>query len=562
MNLFIEERLNSNKTNFWDPIPNLKIGTFATNIKTKSIRGTNDKLLTVIADRDLFGRLLIAANSREINIKDLLSYELSAVPFSLSYQDGTLRKTTKSVLTNLLEEQADAIHRLQPSELNSVYIIDGMAIIQMMKSAGATTFGEMAMKFFNTCTAPLLDDNCFQVHLVFDQYWDTSIKGGERDSRGKSNSLVIHILGPSTPTPKQWSKYISNPVNKVNLADFLTSEMCKIGNEKLPVHKKLIIGGGFKDGERAVCITQETCEDIEELSSDHEEADTRMLLHAKYASTPETRIIIQSPDTDVLVLCITHCDEMSSEELWFRTGVKDRLRYIPVHTICQRLGRKMCQALPAFHALTGCDTNSSIVGVSKKKAWTVLQHSDVHQQSLGMVGQEPVLDENCRIGCERFICSLYPSVKKPASSADELRYQMFCQKRHKNELLPPTSDSTYLHSKRANYQAYIWRMALTARQDLPLPEANGWKKVDDTLRPHYMKKDPAPNCLLELTTCRCGVSECQRNCSCANIGLSCTESCSCMGDSDSCRNPHGKTFSDSDDEGDGNDNGEDDDESS
>ena len=96
-----------------------------------------------------------------------------------------------------------------------------------------------------------------------------------------------------------------------------------------------------------------------------------LLLHAKYATCPETRIIIQSPSTDVLV-CSTHFSNISCEELWYRTGVRDRHRHVPVHLLCQKLGQKLCKALPAFHAITGCDTTSVIASVGKKKAWEVL----------------------------------------------------------------------------------------------------------------------------------------------------------------------------------------------
>ena len=112
-----------------------------------------------------------------------------------------------------------------------------------------------------------------------------------------------------------------------------------------------------------------------DLKSDQEEAETRLLLHAKYASTPETRIVIYSPDTDVLVLSAAYFDRLGSKELWFRTGVKDRLRLIPVHKVSQALGPTMCDALPALHALTGCDSTSSLAGIGKKKAWDVIRRT-------------------------------------------------------------------------------------------------------------------------------------------------------------------------------------------
>ena len=58
--------------------------------------------------------------------------------------------------------------------------------------------------------------------------------------------------------PKQWAKYIANPQNKVNLCDFVTTTMTHVGRENMAIGK---------DGERTVCITNTTCEDLEELRS-------------------------------------------------------------------------------------------------------------------------------------------------------------------------------------------------------------------------------------------------------------------------------------------------------
>ena len=62
--------------------------------------------------------------------------------------------------------------------------------------------------------------------------------------------------------------------------------MANLGRENMAIGKKLIIGEGLKDGERTVCTTNTTCEDPEVLRSNHEEADTRLLLYAKCATQP------------------------------------------------------------------------------------------------------------------------------------------------------------------------------------------------------------------------------------------------------------------------------------
>ena len=499
------------------------------------------RLSPVGADRDLFGRLLIVANVRQINLKEVLSYELSPVPIALAHPDGSLRKTNKSVLSAVIEKGISVLPRLpqQTPETTSVHILDGMALVQMVKSGDAKTFGEMAAKHFPIITDPLRQSNCNRVDIVFDQYWKVPIKAEELRRRGSANSLEIKINGPTTPVPKQWVKYMANPQNKVNLCHFLTESLCNLGQEKLPLNKKLVIGGGLNDGKEALSIEKGHWETVPSLKSDHEEADTRLLLHARNAVQDGVRIIIQSPDTDVLILCTSLFQEIGYEELWLRTGVKDKLRYIPVHDVSRTLGSKLCKALPGFHAVTGCDSNSSLAGIGKKKAWDALSRSQVHQESLSLLGERSDLAQDVTTRCTAFICSLYPSPMKTPTSVDELRYLMFCQRKQKSELLPPTSDSLTLHLKRANYQAFVWRNSLVAMQELPSPENHGWALEDEALKPVLMNTDPAPRSILELTTCNCKKFECRSRCSCNMNGLSCTEACFCMADVEFCRNPHG-----------------------
>ena len=76
------------KRSFWDAIPNLRIKTFNTTTKKVRIPSSNQKAVVMTEDRNLFGRLLIVAKVREINLRDVLSYELSVVPYSLAHSDG------------------------------------------------------------------------------------------------------------------------------------------------------------------------------------------------------------------------------------------------------------------------------------------------------------------------------------------------------------------------------------------------------------------------------------------------------------------------------------------
>ena len=59
---------------------------------------------------------------------------------------GTLRKTTKSVLGGLIESKVTVCQRLHSFRKDTIHLIDAMALVQAMKSAGTKTFGELASK--------------------------------------------------------------------------------------------------------------------------------------------------------------------------------------------------------------------------------------------------------------------------------------------------------------------------------------------------------------------------------------------------------------------------------
>ena len=129
--------------------------------------------------------------------------------------------------------------------------------MQMMKAGGAQSFGELAEKYYQYITSPFQQPGCNRVDVVFDRYDKPySIKGNERKRRGSSSALEIKIIGPSTPVPKQWNKYISNPQNKGNLTAFLSNTWCQMSQQDLHHGQVLVLGGGFKECNKAVLVVK------------------------------------------------------------------------------------------------------------------------------------------------------------------------------------------------------------------------------------------------------------------------------------------------------------------
>ena len=71
--------------------------------------------------------------------------------------------------------------------------------------------------------------------------------------------------------------------------------------------------------------------DVSHLWAAHEEADTRILLHAVDATTKGfERLIIQYRDTDVLLLLLVFA-HLLSPEIWMKAGTAKKPPYIKVH---------------------------------------------------------------------------------------------------------------------------------------------------------------------------------------------------------------------------------------
>ena len=101
---FLQKRIESNEVGFYEPITKLKLQTFSSLQKVKSVQ-IKDQTVAVKSDRQTFARLLMVQQNRNIDIKHVLNYELGSVPHSIANQDGTLRKSVKSKLLDFFGER-------------------------------------------------------------------------------------------------------------------------------------------------------------------------------------------------------------------------------------------------------------------------------------------------------------------------------------------------------------------------------------------------------------------------------------------------------------------------
>ena len=520
---FFNDRIQSTKVGFHDPIPKMKLQTFSEQLKLK-IRKSG-KEITLQSDRKLFVRLLIIGRNSNINMKNVLSHSLGPVSFPLATTNGSLAKTNKAALLHYLEEHYGE-SKTEDIPTESTLIIDGMAMIHAIPVRTLPeTFGQLAVQVLTKLVSQAKHYKHPRVDIVFDRYPENSIKFAEHIRRTSTSSAphLRHIFSEDQKLPKQWESFLSDGKNKEALIEFLYICLCKCAAHQLAGIVFYVTHGDqchriIADHELGV-----VSQIVQDLSCDHEEADTRIALHCKHATRPGHSILVQSPDTDVAIILLAQASQIHS--LFLSTGSKQHARVICITLLSTKIGPRLCAALPGIHVFSGCDSTSAFHGKGKVRPFTLVKESEAFQNYLINLGDQFTLSDHLASSLEEVVCSLYG---QPGKNVDEARYKVFCMKSLCEQSLPPTSDSLRLHSARCNYQAAIHRRAMKQFIEAPSPVGHGWATGADGLEIQWMIKEPIPSELMEHISCKCKKSRCQNNrCSCYSRNISCTDLCGC-----------------------------------
>ena len=195
MNDFFKERSNTNKVGFFEAQTKLKLKT-SSSIR-KPVQSKKDGKIF----GELFELLLVISKTREVNLKEIFSYELSNTPLLLSRPDGTLHKSVKSELL----EEIEKVKSIPHSQEKITQVIDGMALIQMVKAGNTATFGELSDILFGIILNTFKKPSIKRVDVVFDRYdIEDSIKSFEGVCRGSKASIEVRIYGRRVKVPNQW----------------------------------------------------------------------------------------------------------------------------------------------------------------------------------------------------------------------------------------------------------------------------------------------------------------------------------------------------------------------
>ena len=409
--------------------------------------------------------MILIAQNRKLDMLDVLSHPLGPLPWSLAGTDGVMKKTNKAVLAKHLES------KVSPAEVipgQYATVIDAMAVIQKV-SGENRTFDELSDLILKQMLHH--GQTSSRIDVVFDVYRDQSIKTAERENRGSHEGVVFSQIRPGHKI-KNWRRLLACSESKDNFTKFL-AESWKDEKKRQTLGDKVLL---VTSGDKCFRLTKNDWQIVHDLTSNHEEADTRILLHAKHAAENYPSVVCVTDDTDVFVICLGFSKFINCK-LFIRRGPKSRVRLVDISKLAAALGDKICSALLGLHSWTGCDTVSALAGQGKLKALKLVSQNEKYRTAFSKLGAKWELSNEVLDIIEEFTCQLYFRQTK-LKKVNELRYEMFRSRKGDVESgqLPPCQNTLVQHTLRANYQSAIWRRCLENWQDIPDPnQGHGWK---------------------------------------------------------------------------------------
>lgn len=492
------EPIKKNKTNFFRQQPE----TSSKDLKQKNVKD----------DCTLFSKLFISCQSRECDLQDFFQHENQSYPASLS-DGGNLYSCQKSQLAMILQNQV-TLSDDEPSV--EAIIIDGSAFVNSVQPRIARTFEEYATLEI----IPKIDSfsaRYQRTDIVFDVYKADSLKAETRSRRGYGARRRVTDKGN---IPQNWQSFLRDNTNKTELFSFLADKIVELCRTNTVIVTRL-------DG----VVYNKPINTQGLMPCNHEEADTRMFVHARHAVVEGIKsVMIKANDTDVLVIGISVLSSLQNlglENLWIDFGQGKNQRWIPVHDINSALGSEKAAGLPFFHAFTGCDVVSAFRGKGKKTAWQTWNVCPDVTSVFSKLSKYPSeMSEVDQDILEMYVIALYDK-SSPTSNINDARLDLFARKQRSYDSIPPTRGALVEHIKRATYMAgCIWGQSVSCNMSIVSPGGFGWIKKGDTWQIVWTKVAPIAESCQQLTKCGCK-SECRGRCKCFKLSLPCTALCSC-----------------------------------
>ncbi|KAG0728776.1 hypothetical protein GWK47_031807 [Chionoecetes opilio] len=176
-----------------------------------------------------------------------------------------------------------------------------------------------------------------RIDVVFDVYKETSIKDAERANRSAGTGIHFKNIQPGHNIQRGREKFIGSSSNKASLIKFLVEEW------KKPQHRRSSRARSCMShvSSSASRSPKSSGEEVPELKSSQEEADTRLLLHALHGSRIWVQVCHQTLQRiQTSWSCVWACAHKIPSHLFQKCGTKNRTRFLDITTLSRKTGRQ------------------------------------------------------------------------------------------------------------------------------------------------------------------------------------------------------------------------------
>ena len=211
---------------------------------------------------------------------------------------------------------------------------------------------------------------------------------------------------------------------------------------------------------------------VEKLPTcNHEEADTRLILHAAHGTSPA---VIVAKDTDVLILLHYGMTQKSAlKELYMKIY---HYKYMDVRVIFEKVGSEVCKTLPQLHAITGCDTTTYKFNVGKVKAYRKVVKNVSSLALIKKLGKGKTVKAETIESAKKFIQTVLYNGKETETYV-EIRVRQYLKMKVKSSApLLPDPDSMCHEIKCIHLQCYAWLNCLMYQVTELNIDDFGWKR--------------------------------------------------------------------------------------
>ncbi|XP_055836631.1 uncharacterized protein LOC129905221 isoform X1 [Episyrphus balteatus] len=282
---FIKE-CQADSQRFEATISKTKILNFASNNKVAKTIACG-KVREVKMERNLIGRIFFLASQNSTDVKEIFKYPLTPVPQCFGHLDGSMIKTQKSVLLRHLEKSTISI---APSNVD-VILVDGFYLLHTLGEVYASYAGIASQILKKICRM-----SAKEIHVVFDRIISPSIKDIERDRRNSSDDEAIcSAFNKNGRPPANLKKCLRNSSFKKRLNEWLVQEWSEDEYHNIIGDKKLYVSCETKCFVFEAVNEKIVREDVQELESLQEEADTRLFLHLAFLPS-DLSVVIRTRD--------------------------------------------------------------------------------------------------------------------------------------------------------------------------------------------------------------------------------------------------------------------------